>query len=274
MLTNFSGETASVTATSNSGQFVVTAIPGPILAGEWGIVRVEYRPTWLGGTQGVLTVRTNLAGVPRLEVRLSGRGQVPTRLRLEAVGGVLPGEEVAVPVWIDDAVKLSGLGLELILAEGIEWLGMEFPEESLLHGVEVLVVANKTEDDRLVVGISPTGQQRDKGITGSGLLGLLRLRTQRGGRVAIERAIFRASSGAVDELDEETAVELRLSGDLDGDGRLTIADFFALADRLEEAPEGTWEDGDLDGDGRIDQRDVEIMLELLSSRIQQPPGRP
>ena len=51
-----------------------------------------------------------------------------------------------------------------------------------LGDAEVLVVANRKEGGRLEVGLSLAGEQADREITGTGLLGSLRLRVRRGGR--------------------------------------------------------------------------------------------
>jgi len=267
VLSNLSPQPVAVEeVASNNAQFRVVSKPGRLGPGGRGMVQVEYRPTRPGETRGVLSIRTDLDEAPQVDVALRARARVPTRLSLEPVAGPLhPGAEIEVPVRVQEAVDLNGLVLELSLPAGAEFLGVDFPGGSLFAGEEgPLFIETWKGAGRLEVGISLTGERAAEGISGAGLLGLLRFRTPGGGSLAIERAVFRAASGAVDTLVQETAVELVLMGDFDGNGRVDLADFFVLVDRLGQFPEGEQARFDLDGDGRIDAADVSLLLELLS----------
>ena len=249
---------------SSNGQFRVVGKPERIESGDEEVVQVEYRPTRLGETRGRLSLYTNLEEAPRVDVHLWGRGQTAARLVLEPVERLRSGAEVGVPVRIEDAVELSGLVLALALPQRARFLGIDFPEGSLLAGGGApLVIGEEKGAGRLEVGISLTGERADEGIEGEGLLGVLRVEVNGGGRLAIEHAVFRSAGGVVDTLVQETAVALALLGDFDADGRVGLDDFFALIDRLGRSAEGSF---DLDADGWIGEEDVAAFIELMPQR--------
>ena len=246
---------------SNNRQFRVVGKPERIAPGTEEMVQVEYRPTRLGETRGRLSLYTNLEEAAQVDILLWGRGQVATRLVLEPVGLLRSGAEVGVPIKVEEAAQLNGLVLVLALPQGAQFLGIDFPEGSLLAGAgALLVIGEEKGDGRLEVGISLTGDGADEGIEGEGLLGVLRVEVNGGGRLAIERAVFHSAGGAIDTLIQEAAVALALVGDFDGDGLVGLDDFFALIDRLGSNAEGPF---DLDADGWIGEEDVAAFLELL-----------
>jgi sugar lactone lactonase YvrE len=184
------------------GPFAVLQAPDSLAPGGQGIVRLEFRPARAGTSRGRLLLDTDLK--ERLEINLEGRGLAPTVL---ALGPPLLTEgEYAIPLQLSEARQLGGLSLELVLG-GLEYAGMEFPAHSLAG--QPLLLADPGEEGRLGLALSFA-----EPVSGSGLLGLLRLRRlspQPSPLLSLTRAVARSASGAADTLALPPPLELPAS---------------------------------------------------------------
>lgn len=263
LLRNFSTRVVQILGTeTRNAQFRVISAPRRLAAGGQGTVQIEYRPTALGTARGTLAVRTDLAEAPVLEIALVGHGLLPTELQFgRPLESLRPGEEFVLALSGRRFFALNGLALDLELpGEWVEFLGMDLAGSALAG--EILFVADRRAG-HLSLAVSQVGA--NVGLHGDGLVGLLRFRVRRpqAGAIVLRSAVLRTVGGHKDRLVLDATVVLRPAGDFDGNGRLDLADFFALADRLGQAPTANSVAYDLDGDGRIDLADANLLLAWL-----------
>ncbi len=190
---NLHPRTPLVLQARTEGPFRVLRAPARLEPGEEGLVQVEFRPTWVGNSRGRLLLADNLR--ESLEVVLEGRGLAPTTL---ALGQPVPGTlEFAVPLELREARALNGLSLELRLPETLEYAGMVFPDTGLAG--QPLLLVDQGGEGRLGLGFSFA-----QPLSGSGLLGLLRLRllgpTAAPLVLSVAAAVTRSASGTADSL--------------------------------------------------------------------------
>ncbi|MEW6754322.1 MAG: choice-of-anchor D domain-containing protein [Candidatus Latescibacterota bacterium] len=248
--------------TSNSAQFRVAGAPGQLEPGQDGGIEVEFAPAVLGQTRGVLILRTDLPEAPHVEIRLEGEGRQGVRLRLSGTRPLDGAGGVEVSLWVEEATALAGIGLELELPVGAQWLGLQLSEQGLLPPGQVLVVDEEAGSGRRTLALSLAGAQAGAGVDGDGLLAALRLRLAAPGPLSVARAVVRSGMGLQDSLARPARVELGWPGDLDGDGRLDLSDLFVLLDRV-GTPAGEEDPCDVNRDGRVDRVDADVLLGLL-----------
>ena len=251
---------------TNNRQFDIISRPQRLAPGEKGRVRLAYRPTRSGKTRGVLSLSTDLAEARLVEIDLQGLSPVSTALSFGAIaaGRLEPGAALSLPIYIEAAEQLSGVVLTLELPElDVEFVDFEFPAGSLLAGDEApLMLVDRPRSGVIELGISLTGESGREGIDGSGLFGILHLRLERAvverREVNISRILLRSVGGSVDALQQSTTLELELelTGDFDGDGRLALSDLFVLMQRLGRQVEAEDQKLDLTEDGQIDVADI------------------
>lgn len=268
---------------SDGRQFnVVGETPFQLAPGATGVIAVEFRPTRLGVSTATLTLRTDLGEARAVKIQLVGRGLVASRLEIgtavirdgeeergDETVWVWPGEEVALPILIEEARQLRGLAMSLALpSEEMAFAGLAFPAASVFAGGQLLVVERTDREGLLELGVALTGQRAAEGVSGSGLIGLLRLKVgrlrSRDLEVALTRVVYVSSTGQADTVatpESSVSLNLRLKGDFDGDGRLGLMDFFSLA---EAAASGALPDEsagfDLDRDGVLGAGDIRLLL--------------
>ena len=281
-MTNFQPRVLSVLrATTNSRQFRVVDRPTRLEPEETGTFEVEYRPSRQGSSRAIMTIETDLQSARRIEVALSGRARSASAVAIWAPPGegprsLWPGEIVRLPLRIEGAARLKGVALQLAGPfEELEFAGMEYPPESLFGQLwtQPLTVWQDDGAGKLQIGISLTGPQAATGLSGSGLLGVLKLRMRgpllRASHVvAIEQVTFKSVLGGEDALTSPTPVaaaelDLRLKGDFDGDGLLGFPDLFMLADAVGVAVAGEFARFDLNGDGLIGKADANLLMEHM-----------
>ena len=278
-LSNFHSRPVRIlTATSNSRQFGIDSVPSHVRPGESEAITLQFEPTRVGRATGALTIETDLREARRLVVPLSGYAPVASTVHLgpPTATALWPGEIVDVSLRIEGAHRLRGLVLDLHYPDELEYAGIDLPAESFFAAAgQPLLIADAGEGIASV-GLSVTGPYLQTGLSGAGQLAAVRFKVKRalnGGKIALHRAIFRSSQGSSDTLvvDSYVTLHIALRGDLDGDGELTLSDFFVLADRIVLAgrialgvdPNGADAAFDLTGDGAIDAADAELMAHHL-----------
>ena len=277
-VTSFHTRTVRVAARIEGRQFRVLAQPRSLPPGDTGTVVVEYRPSRAGLVQGLLVLETDLAEAPRLEIPLTGRGQVATQVVVQAPDGPValwPDEVLEIPVYVERAEALRGLVLELASAAGVSLVGFDVPANSLLRttGGTPLTLIGVSPEGQPQVGLYLVGWYGAEGVTGDGALGTLQVRVRGFAtgpvEVALGPVIVRSAGGLSETLAAPGAVqvEVELKGDFDGDGALTEADVAALVAAVGLPALGEEARFDLDGDGVIGAADVDVLLSHLEPEV-------
>lgn len=265
----------SVSAKIGGQQFRVVQQPRRLSPDATGKVVVAFRPTRSGLSRGVLVLETDLPEAPRIEIPLTGRGQVATRVSLQTPPepvALWPDELLEISVRVDQAEALRGLALELAASTDAELAGFAVGRNSLLRtaGDEPLILVGTDPGGRDQVGLFVVGRYAAEGVSGAGALGKLQLRVLDFSRglvdLSLARAIARSPGGTSDTLAAVAAIEIAVSlkGDLNGDGILTEEDVNLLAAAQGTPVTGDTDRWDLDGNGAIGPLDVELLLGHLS----------
>lgn len=261
-------------AAIQSRQFRLIHVPRQVLSGQTARVAVAFMPTRPGPAEAVLTLRTDLTDAPVIEVLLRGGVRVPPIVRLDVSGprvSLWPGQLLGVSVRIEGAEALRGLLLEVVgLPESAEVASLELPPHSLFHtGGQVLWVEGASAGGNPQVGISMTGRHAAEGVSGDGLLGVLRLRVPAAAEQLVEvglgDVLVQTATGQFVALEAPPVVRLtvQLKGDLDRDGTLSLSDYALLSGALGQSLRGDIAPHDLNGDGTIDLADVHLLARHL-----------
>jgi len=69
-------------------------------------------------------------------------------------------------------------------------------------------------------------------------------------------------NGGATSVSDPVAIEVRVPGDTNDDGKVDPTDLATLLDHWNPLGTGAfWEDGDFDGDGKVDPTDLAILLD-------------
>ncbi|GEM_PF-1914672 len=262
---------------SEHPMFTVSAEGLTVPPGASGTLTVAYSPYWLTFVTGQIALTTNDPERRRIDLTVKGRG-VPRRPAVQIVPVPSTDGGIRAAIYIDDAPALTGFAVTLRFDPAL----LRF-ESASTKGEEGLLGAGALEAPPLVrEGVVTFGGARPPSAgpvrEGKGLLGVVTFRMAEGltpggqATLRVEKVFLRGPEGSVEVGGPALTIHGRASkalrGDVDGDGRVDLTDFFALSEGFGRRSGEPGFDGRLDfnGDGRIDLEDLFILQDGMEKK--------